>query len=319
MKKIWWGLISALILLLLALVGQSTSAQSERSLYFPETGHWVKDEFLTYYESVTDADILFGDPITEAFPEPDTGRRIQYFEKARLVFDPSAPPELRVKQTPVGQDIYLPGEAPSFTPNSSNCREFSLAPESNYQVCYAFLDFFEAHGGLAQLGYPLSNFEIEGDRVVQYFQNARFEWHPELPAGHGTVVGNLGWEYFRKFEENPALLSPVIDNNLPRTIMALRVHAFVEQAVMPFNGEQTLSVIVQDQYLQPVSDAEVSFTLILPSGLTEEYRMPVTDGDGITQKPFHVLAQNDGVAEIIVTVSYDDIEAGSRSSFRIWW
>lgn len=319
MKKISWGLTPALIMLLLALEGQSTSAQSERSLYFPETGHWVRDEFLTYYESISDATILFGAPITEAYFEPDTGRRIQYFEKARLVLDPSAPPELRVRQFPVGQHIYALGGGPSFTPNSSNCREFSLGPEPSFQVCYAFLDFFNAHGGLAQFGYPLSNFEIHGDRVVQYFQNARLEWHPELPAKQRVVTGNLGWEYFRIVGEDPDLLPPVVENNLPRTILNLKVHAFVDQAVIPFQGQQTLSVIVQDQNLQPISDAEVGITLIMPSGMTEEYPMPVTDEDGLTMVSFPVEAQSHGVAEIIVNVSYDDMQAKSRGSFRIWW
>lgn len=319
MNKIWWGSTSALILLLLALGGQSTSAQSERSLYFPETGHWVRDEFLTYYESVLDAAILFGAPITEAYLDPDTGRRIQYFEKARLVFDPSAPLELRVRQTPLGQQIYAPGDEPSFTPNSSNCRGFSLGPEPSFQVCYAFLDFFNAHGGLAQFGHPLSNFEIHGDRVVQYFQNARFEWHPELSPRQRVVTGNLGWEYFRSVGEDALLLPPVIENNLPRTILSLSVRSFVDQAVMPFRGGQTLSVIVQDQNLQPVPDAEVSFTLVLPSGMTEEYYMPVTDEHGLTRTSFRVEAQSHGVAEIVVHVNYDGMEEDSRGSFRIWW
>jgi hypothetical protein len=319
MKKTEWGLASTLILLLLALGGQSTSAQSERSLYFPETGHWVRDEFLTYYESISEAAMLFGAPITEAYFDSDTGTRIQYFEKARLVLDPSAPPELRVRQTPLGQHIYARGLGPSLTPNSSNCREFSLGPEPGFQVCYAFLDFFNAHGGLVQFGYPLSNFEIHGERVVQYFQNARFEWHPELSARHRVVIGNLGREYFRSMGEDPSLLSPIIENNLPKTILSLIVRAFVDQAVMPLRGGQTLSVIVQDQNLQPVPDAEVSFTLVLPSGVTEEYHMPVTDEYGVTRMSFPVEAQAHGVAEIIVNVDYGGMQTNSRGSFRIWW
>ncbi len=319
MTIIRWGLISVLILFLLTLGGHTSSAQSERALYFPESGHWVRGEFLTYYESGADSAILYGAPITDSFSESGTGRKIQYFQKARLVLDPFAPPELRVKQTPLGQELYEAGDGPSFTPNSSDCREFSLDPEHIYRVCYAFLDFFETHGGLAQFGYPISNFEIHNNRVIQFFQNARFEWHPELSTRQHVILGNLGLEYFRKIGEDPSLLAPNTNHNLPRTILYLQVRAFVGEAITPFRGTQNLYVIVQDQNLWPISNADVNFTLIMPSGRTEQFFMPATNENGVTKMEFDINAQSHGVAELLVFVNYDDFEAKSRSSFRIWW
>ena len=313
------GLLILLIVFLLTLGGRTTPAQSELGLYFPETGHWVRGDFLSYYKSVSDANMLFGAPVTEAFKEADSGRTIQYFQKAQLILDASAPKELRVKQSPLGQELYEAGEAPSFAPGSPDCREFSFTAGQSYRVCYAFRDFFEAHGGLAQFGYPISNFEIHHRRVVQYFQNARFEWHPELPRGQHVLLGDLGLEYFHSNNEDPALLSPQINNNLPRIILSLKVNAFVDQPVMPLRGEQTLYVIVQDQHLQPISGANVDFTLVMPSGNASQFYMPATNEHGVTKMGFRVDARSHGLAEILVYVEFDDLQAETGSSFRIWW
>ena len=58
-------------------------------------------------------------------------------------------------------------------------------PETGYAVRGPFLAYWGAHGGLAQQGYPLSNEFTELSPLdgkpyrVQYFERARFEYHPE--------------------------------------------------------------------------------------------------------------------------------------------
>lgn len=318
MTRIRWGLIFLFIILLLSLDGQSSHAQSERALFFPETGHWVTGEFLSAYENSDDPALLLGFPITDDFTDPKTGQKRQYFQKALLVLNPNAPTEARIQQVLLGQLLYEPGKAPTYNPSASACRDF---PDTGYQyrVCYAFLDFFEAHGGVAQFGYPISNFEIHDGWLVQYFQKARFEWHPELQAGQHILLGNLGVEYFRKAGEDPQRLTPNVNNNLPISILSLNVRPSVGQAVMPFRGEQTLYVIVQDQNLQPVPNAEVSFTVLLPSGETIQDFMQPTNANGVTDKKFKVNTHSIGVAEITVLVNYDDLQEHSRTAFRIWW
>ncbi len=62
-----------------------------------------------------------------------------------------------------------------------------------------FRAYWEAHGGLGQFGYPLSEDYTTplpgatGSYLVQYFERARFEYHPEInpPAGD-VVLGLLG-------------------------------------------------------------------------------------------------------------------------------
>lgn len=54
-----------------------------------------------------------------------------------------------------------------------------------------FLTFWREHGGALVFGYPLSEEIVEGGRIVQYFQRARFEYHPEQVGQDGQVQLSL--------------------------------------------------------------------------------------------------------------------------------
>src|SRR5207249_5298822 len=67
-------------------------------------------------------------------------------------------------------------------------------PETGQTVHGAFLDFFDANGGLETFGYPRTG-EFELNRhVVQYFQRSRMEYWPENPPGDRVRLGLLGVE-----------------------------------------------------------------------------------------------------------------------------
>lgn len=71
--------------------------------YFPESGHTVQDEFLTYYQEQA-GEIILGPPIS---PQLDEGElRVQYFRNGRLEWHPAAPRALRVRLGPLGQAHY---------------------------------------------------------------------------------------------------------------------------------------------------------------------------------------------------------------------
>ena len=65
-------------------------------------------------------------------------------------------------------------------------------PETGQTVRDAFLDFFDANGGVELFGYPRTGEFTEGGRYVQYFQRARLEYWPENPPGQQVQLGNLG-------------------------------------------------------------------------------------------------------------------------------
>jgi len=324
LKARWLGivLIFSLALGWFSAFAQTVEPPAEDQHYYPQHGHWVTKEFLDFYQSVPDPGKIFGYPITESFHDISSNHIVQYFENTRFELFPDNPPELRVKQTPLGVYFYdFTGQELQLPENFPACKYFL---ESRKQVCYAFLDYFEANGGAAQFGYPISNFEIRDGLIVQYFQYARFEWHPELPQGEHVLLTDLGSRYFKKVGEDPirlmaaAWLNP--DSGSPQTILSLQVRAFPQYAVLPQTGAQTVYIIVQDQNLLPVSDVLVILTIKLPSGKEQRIALPgSTDKFGVIKFTFDYAGQPTGVAQVWVTALYENFQKQSVTSFRIWY
>lgn len=63
-----------------------------------------------------------------------------------------------------------------------------------------FLQYWQDHGGLAQFGYPLTEEYNEKSSIdnkeytTQYFERARFEYHPENSSPNDVLLGLLGVE-----------------------------------------------------------------------------------------------------------------------------
>jgi hypothetical protein len=83
----------------------------------------------------------------------------------------------------------------SYAQTQANCREF---PETGYRVCGRFLQYWQQNGGLAQQGYPISGefaevSDLDGKPyVVQYFERAVFELHPENQPPYDVLLTQLG-------------------------------------------------------------------------------------------------------------------------------
>jgi hypothetical protein len=310
----------ASILLLLALISslswQRSSAQIGGEEYFEETGHRVTGEFLTKFHSVPNPLQLYGYPITEAFQDPTYHILVQYFQKARFEFFPIAPAGQRVQFTPLGQYIYKRGVSAPLPATGPRCRTF----DKGFQVCYTLLEFYLANGGEAQFGLPISNTELHNNMIVQYFQNARFEWHPELPAGQRVVLANLGKEYFFMMHENPIRLKSEPGGFGNNGTLSLKVRAYPTKAVTSRNGVQTIYAIAQDQRLLPVKDAQVTITLRMPAGNEIRYIIPtLTDEKGVTEYTFPFNTNDVGIVQVTVTAISNNLEAKTTTSFRVWW
>jgi hypothetical protein len=65
-------------------------------------------------------------------------------------------------------------------------------PQTGHNVTGAFLHFYRTYGGLDIFGYPRTEAIPMDGLTVQYFQRARFELHPELPAGQQVQLTLLG-------------------------------------------------------------------------------------------------------------------------------
>jgi hypothetical protein len=82
----------------------------EAGRYYPETGHTLRGDFLTYFDSQGDT-VQFGWPISEVSPE--NGRLYQDFQSARFYWRPDLQPQARVQREPIGETYFLNSNLPS--------------------------------------------------------------------------------------------------------------------------------------------------------------------------------------------------------------
>jgi hypothetical protein len=297
-------------------------AQQQTSREFPETKHFVIGEFLAYYQSVPDPLLVFGGPITDEFADPTSYLKMQYFQKARFELHEDAPAGQRVKLSLVGSLVYQKARVqPVLMPtNTPACRAFS-STDGRFNVCYAFLAFFDTHGGLALFGSPISDYVIEGDLYVQYFERARFEWHPEMSPDHWVKLADIGRIQFDQSGRNRKLLEPNQAEFIGSVeIVKLQAHAFVSTAVVKTNSTQTLYVVVQDQSYQPISGALALAKIKLPSGDEQRFILPPSDENGISQVQLPVGQQSaNQIVQIKVEVTYSSFIASTSAWYRIWW
>ncbi len=89
----------------------------------------------------------------------------------------------------VGMISDLNAVAPSETPFCA------FMPETGHNVHGVFLVFYRARNGAENFGAPLTEAFWEKDRIVQYFERARLEFHPENPEPYRVQLGLLGEQY----------------------------------------------------------------------------------------------------------------------------
>lgn len=308
------------LVLFSGLSGQFKTAQSQRVLDPTNNGHTIHGAFLEYYNLSPNPKEIYGEPITEAFTDPRTNLLVQYFEKARFEYHPTEPPQRQVHLSPLGINHYLLARD-QILPNQvidnwQGCRVFS---DTGLHVCMAFLAYFEANGGEYTFGPPVSNAVWLNGRLVQYFFYSRLEWHPDLPIGKNIQVSNLGYEFIYINQEDTTRLAPP-KNNTIFTITKLNAQAIAEQSITSMQGRQTVHIRVTDQRNLPVDKAQVVVIVRLPSGEESRYIVPqITNQDGVTQFTFPFNSNLVGMAEIQVTVTRDNLQTKTSTSFHIWW
>ena len=165
-------------------------------LYFLESGHTLGGHFRAFWEQHEGVAKL-GYPISEELMErnPLDGqeRKVQYFERAVLEYHPEHEGTKDVVMlASVGLWVTQGMQLPRAEPIESTADKWYFA-ETGHIVKEAFLRYWQHQGGLAAFGYPISEEMPEISSAdgkvytVQYFEKARFEWHPTY-AGTPTEV-----------------------------------------------------------------------------------------------------------------------------------
>ncbi len=160
---------------------------------FPQTGQCMGELFGAYWQAHGGLAIN-GYPISSEFQEKlEDGNTytVQYFERVRMEFHARNAPPFDVLLGQFGRRIH-PADPP--VPPLPGATYF--AP-TGHNVSGAFLTYWQAHGALAQFGYPLSEtfpeqLEDGNTYTVQYFERARFEQHPENRPPYDMLLGLFG-------------------------------------------------------------------------------------------------------------------------------
>lgn len=310
--------LTLVLAVLLMLSVQSAFAQQGGSEYFPETGHNVTGDFHTFYFANPNARLVYGLPVTEAFIDPETGRLIQYFENARFEYFAENMAGDKVRLTPVGQSMYEHGTyITGLTESTPNCYQ---QDNWDYPVCFSFHSFYEDYGGESQFGRPVSGLEYLRGRLVQFFEYAQLVWMPEHPPESEILVAQLGLKYFYANETNPDLLDPITNFIYYSNISEIRVSAFPKRAVISNGSDQEIGVIARDQNNAPLANAIIYVTLRFPDGSETEIRQLATDKFGLANFTISNAASSElGPVEVIVRLTYNDLETITVTSFRIWY
>ena len=285
--------------------------------YFSETGHTLDARFVPYFDTHGGLPLL-GYPITDPFLDPFTGLLVQYLQNARLELaaDPISG-GLVVRLSPLGEWM---GEWEARSELGEEGPGCSYFPESGHSVCHAFRTFMDAQGGPQLLGYPLSEMQVEGGRLVQYFQGFRLEWVPENPPGYQVRAAPLGMLHFNYMGYSRDLLRPIQPSFMfSYEVLQLQLRSSVSKPVVASTDELNVYIHVLDQNFRPIEGAAVTLSI----QFSDEPRILLltpTDEHGISQAVIRVESQDPGdLVELDFIVTYGTILGSTRDSFRVWW
>jgi hypothetical protein len=218
---IWFGLIA----LLAGIIPASVAAQPTGSTPIcfpdiPEVDACIDSAFAGYWQSNGGLPV-FGYPLAglEQYtpPDADTPLTVQWLERNRLELHPQNPPEYRVLLGRMGAErLAQLGRDPAQEPRDAGPQPGCLWFETTGQnVCdqapgVGFKSYWETNGlripglnayqrSLALFGLPLTPAQPEpgpdGELILtQWFERARFEWHPDNSDPFRVLLGRLGSE-----------------------------------------------------------------------------------------------------------------------------
>ena len=201
-------------------------ADREGNRYFPETQHSLSNAFLSFWQ-VGGGLPVFGYPLSEEFDEVNFDLRraftTQYLERERFEFHPeNAGTPYTVLLGRLGDELLRARgrnwRLEDGTDNpfpATRCQAFDVGGERR-SVCGPFLSYWRSQGlnldgrpgftqseSLALFGLPLTAPRMEtnpdGDQVLtQWFERARFEYHPNNPEPYQVLLGRLGAEVLKE-------------------------------------------------------------------------------------------------------------------------
>ena len=165
-------------------------------VYFAQTGHYLAYGFLDYWRH-NGAVATFGYPLSEEVKDAGSGLTAQYFERAVFEWHGDAPAGWQVQLRRLGA-LEMQGNPALKAITAAADDSCDFYAQTGHTLCNGFRGYWADNGGLAIFGYPITQ-ELQEKNpddgktyTVQYFERARFEYHPENPAGYTVELGRLG-------------------------------------------------------------------------------------------------------------------------------
>jgi hypothetical protein len=220
---------------------------------FPETGFTVEGTFLDYWDNhggLAQQGYPISEPLREVSPLDGRPYTMQYFERAVFEYHPENQAPNQVLLSQLGTFEYkkrYPKGAPNQQRNMSPASLYF--PETGKWLGGEFLQYWQAHGGLAQQGYPISDEFTEKSALngeiykVQYFERTVFELHPRNPVPHNVLLAQLGrFRYDETYgPEQGRLEPPPTDQLIAKNVLG--------------------SVVANERYLFWIANEEPGFSL----------------------------------------------------------
>ncbi|HEX8600637.1 MAG TPA: CAP domain-containing protein [Chloroflexia bacterium] len=202
------------------------------SQYFSPTGKSVQGTFLSTFNRYGLERI--GYPLTEERVE--NGQVVQYFERVRMESHPE------VASNPVlfsrlGAEMTQGVQFAKVAPFKST-RTRAYFPATGHSLGGGFYTYWQQNGGLALFGLPLSEEFKENGLTVQWFERARFEFHPELVGtGKAIQLSHLGSiAYSSQSNRTTSAPAPAASNaptvqEAPASVSLTGAESYVLQAI----------------------------------------------------------------------------------------
>jgi hypothetical protein len=239
----------ALVSMLLSAFPHAAAAQpaSGQPICFPGVpgiNDCIDSAFAGYWQSNGGLPV-FGYPLAglEQYTPPDGVGTVtaQWTERNRMELHPGNPPEYRVllgrmgaeRMAQLGRD---PNQEPRDAGPQAGCLWFETTSQNvcNQAGNVGFRQYWEANGlripglnayqrSLALFGLPLTQARMEpgpdGQMILtQWFERARFEWHPNNADPFRVLLGRLGSEVRPNTSTQPL---PAVNNN--RSIFGVEI------------------------------------------------------------------------------------------------
>ncbi|MEO6458610.1 MAG: CAP domain-containing protein [Chloroflexia bacterium] len=189
------ALVALLVSTLTLTIFRPTPASANQTVrFYAATQHSIGGAFLKFYDRYVGIH-LFGYPITDEVME--NGRPVQYFERQRMEYHKEHAGTANEVQLSLLGSQKAQGRASTtrVAPFASSVDRLYVQA-TGHSLTYSFLSYWKAYGSVRIFGYPLTEPVNENGYLVQYFERARMEYHPEKAGlSYGIELGHLGKEY----------------------------------------------------------------------------------------------------------------------------